>query len=287
MKEQVSINCIYLLGAGRSGTTLLATVMNSHKDILTLGEMNQFYEYVAENKPVSSGALILDCEYWGEVVQRLDMDVELAAKLNQISKEQEHHSKTIKWLLTKSSSKIYFEYQNSVFQSIRVSSPGKWFLDSSKYISRYLLLGQNRQIRTKGIYVVRDVRGVIHSFSKKVQTSRSPLSAILYYTAINFLGQMVCWVDRKVIKIKYEDFMDNPEMTLAKIYNHIFDNGTSHVSLPASYEMPIIIGGNRMKANKSVAISKDIQWKKKMTRTQQICYYLFAFPLMILNGYKM
>ena len=43
------INIIYLLGAGRSGTTLLATLLNNHDSIKTLGEMHQFFEFLFIN----------------------------------------------------------------------------------------------------------------------------------------------------------------------------------------------------------------------------------------------
>ena len=45
------INIVYLMGAGRSGTTILASLLGANKDILTVGEMHQFLEHIIYNKP--------------------------------------------------------------------------------------------------------------------------------------------------------------------------------------------------------------------------------------------
>jgi hypothetical protein len=182
----------------------------------------------------------------------------------------------------------YLKIHESIFNIVAKNTPKEYFLDSSKYIARYLLLKKSKKLNVKGIYVVRDVRGVIHSFQKKVQTSRTPLSAIVYYTAVNFFGQLVCWIHKDVLKVKYEDFIENPNETLKEIYGHCFiaDNTAASFSLGDGYEMPHIIGGNRMKANKKISIKKDKKWKENMSRINQIVYYILALPFMLINKYK-
>ena len=53
----------------------------------------------------------------------------------------------------------------------------EWFASAWDTESQNFL----KQFDLKVIFVVRDVRGVINSFSKNVQTSKKPLRTILYY----------------------------------------------------------------------------------------------------------
>jgi hypothetical protein len=52
------------------------------------------------------------------------------------------------------------------------------------------------------------------------------------------------------------------------------------------FSMPHIIGGNRMKTNKSIKFQKDIAWRDKQSIVQKILYYIFASPIMLLNRFK-
>src|SRR5690606_33295431 len=124
----------------------------------------------------------------------------------------------------------------TIFSIISETSKQSILLDSSKYIARYLLLRKSNKFNVKGIYVIRDVRGVIHSFKKKVQTSRSPLSTVVYYCLINLFGQLVCWTDKNVLKVRYEDFVENPSHELSRIYKHIAVEANVEDQLNRSYE---------------------------------------------------
>ncbi len=48
-----TIPLLYLLGAGRSGTTLMATVLGNQPKIQAVGEMHQFHEHLSNNKKCS------------------------------------------------------------------------------------------------------------------------------------------------------------------------------------------------------------------------------------------
>jgi hypothetical protein len=282
-------NLIYLLGAGRSGTTLMATILNAHKQVQTIGEMHQFIDHINQDKECSCGDSLNSCVFWSSIVRKLKvLNDDLPQKQSQFE-QKEAHKNIVKLILEKKEDEEYVSFNEQVFSEIKEHVKTEWFLDSSKYIARYLLLEKSENINIKGIYVVRDVRGVINSFGKQVQTPKKPLATIIYYLAINFFGQIVFALDRKIIKIKYEDFVEKPEQCLNKIYGHVFgtmDSINNISALPEFYEIPHIIGGNRMKANKKISIRKDEKWKENISRSKQIMYYLLVFPLMLLNKYK-
>lgn len=274
---------IYLLGAGRSGTTLLATVLNTHHKIISIGEMHQFKEHLSGLKTCSCGEKLNQCDFWKEVATSFGN--EIMEELNYCERMEKHNNIPLLLLKNKKDQR-YLKTQEKIFQNFLNDMKNITILDSSKYISRYLLLSKSKKLNVKGIYVVRDVRGVINSFQKKVQTPKKPISTILYYSLINLFGQIVYWLDTNVIKVKYEDFVQDPISQLSIIYQHSLDDNDNIVTLPEELEMPHIIGGNRMKHKKKINITPDYKWKQKISRKRQIIYYLAVWPLMVLNGYR-
>lgn len=275
-------NLIYLLGAGRSGTTLLTAILNNHDDIEALGEMHQFFEFIENHKNCSCGIKLRNCKEWNLSDQFLN---NLSSSNKEVTEKEERHFNILKLLFSKSYNKRYLNMQEQTFSEIHLKKERKWYVDSSKYIARYLLLKKSKQLNLKGIYLVRDPRGVVHSFNKKVQTSKAPLSALLYYNIINLLAEIVRRKDNTILKIRYEDLVEKPELTLSQIYSYIFEQTIEIKHLPDYIKMPHIIGGNRMKTKKKIKIKPDKKWKK-LKRNNQIIYYILSLPFVILNKYK-
>lgn len=278
------INLIYLLGAGRSGTTLLATVLGNQENFCALGEMHQFLEHLQEEKYCSCGKKLDECPFWAPILSSSALKKTPIKTLRKGTEKLEAH-KNIPFLLLKNKKHLrYLKTQETIFKDIEKYNKARWYIDSSKYIARYLRLKKSNQFNLKGIYLVRDVRGVIHSFKKQVQTPKSPLAAIVYYLAINFFAEVVYRLDKNVLKIRYEDFVERPNTVLKKINHHLGE--PTKMALDQNFEMPHIIGGNRMKVQKKIRIKKDIAWRNNISRPQQVLFYILSAPTMLLNKYK-
>ena len=280
-------NILYLLGSGRSGTTLLATILNSTNNISTTGELHQFYTYLQNNETCSCGTIVCNCDFWSLVVNDMDLSKDDIQNFQKKQNNEEGHRYIPSIILGRKASEDYSASQEKLFNAIANHTHKNWILDSSKYIGRFLLLKQIPSLKVKGIYVVRDVRGVINSFNKQVQTPRKPISTILYYILTNFFGQLVCWMNKDVIKLKYEDFIDNPYEHTQHIYSKLLGQNNDDAALNDVFEMPHIIGGNRLKSSKTIKIKKDTAWKTTISRPKQILYYLLCLPFMLLNRYKL
>jgi len=280
-------NILYLLGSGRSGTTLLATILNSTNTISTSGELHQFYTYLLDKSACSCGAIVTECEFWKLVINDMNLTPEEIQVYAKKQNNEEGHRYIPSILLGRKASPDYTLSQEKLFNAISNHTNKHWILDSSKYIGRFLLLNQISSFKLKGIYVVRDVRGVINSFNKQVQTPRKPISTIVYYLLTNFFGQLVCWLNKDVIKLKYEDFIDNPHEHIQDIYKNLLGQNYDEDTLNDIFEIPHIIGGNRLKSSKTIKIKKDTAWKTTISRPKQVLYYLLCLPFMLLNRYKL
>lgn len=280
------IPLLYLLGAGRSGTTVTASVLNAQEQIHTAGELHQFVSHLRGDRVCSCGEQLNSCEFWGSISRNYsDSGINLDS-WQELNDKKEAHRNIPWYLINTSSATEYSNLQTQLLHNIQKQiAPASWILDSSKYIARYLLLRKNKNLKLKGIYMVRDVRGVVHSFSKNVQSRRGPWLAVVYYNLINFFGQLVCWTDSRVIKVRYEDLVLKQEHTLNRILDHVLGEFSS--AEPADeFDMPHIIGGNRMRTNRKISLRLDEQWRQSTSRIKQIGLYLLALPFMLINGYK-
>lgn len=266
---------------------MLATILNSSDSLLTAGELHQYYKYLKLDLACSCGQKISKCDFWSPVIQKMSLSTSEINLYEEIVDSEEAHSKIPFILLGKKPSEEYIMSQQMLFNNIRYFSPKEYVLDSSKYVARFLLLNKTPSVSMQGIYLVRDVRGVINSFNKQVQTPKKPLATIVYYLLTNFFAQLVCWTNKDIIKIKYEEFIDNPEKELNRIHKYILKvESPIPIVKSESFSIPHIIGGNRLKSNKNITIKKDEAWKKNIPRHKQILYYLLSLPFMLLNKYK-
>lgn len=279
------------MGAGRSGTTILASLLGSSKQIQSLGEMHQFLEKTINKGECSCGKPLTDCEFWAEVIAKLatNYTLEEIIEINKHNSKIESHRRIFSSLLFKNEK--YVKFQKELISLINHYHPSENYLDSTKYVSKALQLLRMENPEVKIIYVVRDVRGVIYSFGKKVQTQKAPIASIIYYSLINFFAEItrLFFGKKRVLKIRYEDIIENTTNQLLKIGVFLdinLEDVILNVNSDNTYSSGHFIGGNRMILKKNIKLKKDIEWKNKLSRVKQVSYYFLTLPFMVLNKYS-
>ncbi len=282
---------IYLMGTGRSGTTLVTTLLGNGDKVIALGEMHQFLDYIIDQKPCSCGAKLEDCEFWGKIIASLQLKYsnEQLMAFREYSNRIESHGRILKSLFKSDSS--YAEFHRDVFDQIAAVYGDVNYIDSSKYISRGVQLSKAFGSDLKLVYMVRDVRGLINSFKKNVQTPKSAFSSIVYYNLINSFGVLTQLLlgKKRVYRFKYEDLIAKPDETLTNL--GVFLNiDLTHVKNTLrqgdSFTMPHIVAGNRMRSEQHVTLKPDLAWKQAQSRGKQILYYLATLPFQLIFKYR-
>ena len=252
---------VYIMGAGRSGTTALATFLGNNQEIQNIGEMHHFFKYLDENKKCSCNEKLHACKFWKNKINYLSKDS--YASNRKLSERIESHSSIIKHFFNSFSNNDYTKYQDlhiSILDSIFLNTQKSILIDSSKYIGRALAINKLNNIDLKIIYVVRDVRGVISSFSKKVQTPKSSISSLLYYLLVNSMAEFVSnfVFKNKIIKVRYEDLMEQPIQTFEKIESFLkvdCNDIKQKINEDKSFDIGHIVGGNRLKEKKNIFLN--------------------------------
>jgi hypothetical protein len=192
------ITVLYILGAGRSGSTLLTTLLDGSAATFSTADLMQIYEYIRDDKVCGDGCRISESPFWQQVLGQLPPAVvQDAAETVDRNFSIERHSALFSNLLGLHDQSVvdrYLDEQVKLLHAIAQISGKRIVIDSSKYANRAFLFNRIHQgIDVKYIYNTRDVRGVVNSFGKNVQTPRTPISAIMYYIAINAISQVVYW----------------------------------------------------------------------------------------------
>ena len=267
----MSKKLIYILGTGRTGTTLIGIVLSNNPEIFDTGEILKFIELKGEPHGFSQDTK--NYQFWKRMYHDLEKDLHLDEGLNTIIRRIEYHKFFLLNFISKKKSKskqrAYSKYINAFFSRIFCQTKNI-VIDSSKYPGRALAIERHLKsdIEKYYIYLKRNPISVINAFAKKglEQPSKGYLATNIYYFLINLFCNMVLLrIHRKrKITIKYEDFIAEPTETLITIQNKFHINLNNSIELIKNNEelkTGYIFEGNRIRLQERIRI---VQVNKKI-----------------------
>lgn len=284
-----SAEYIYIIGAGRSGTTIAALFLQYLDGTTLLGELNHLGEFLLGQKKCACERNSSRCEFRDELISSAVVD----GKASQYAKEAqsvEAHNKYLHHFRNR------FLGEHVVYSAVNtyIASDfckGRTVIDSGKYVSRGLALKNllNRDVRF--LWITRDPRGVVHSFRKRVQTSRGTLSACFYYNAVNIavFAASVTLLKGRIKRLKYEELLLNPEQSLYELGDYfglqpssIVKDQAGNIRLPKPEHM---LGGNRLIESTNLVMSTDEVWREDISTLKRYFIWLLCFPASMVFGY--
>jgi len=290
---------IYIMGCGRSGTTILDIILGNHSGFLSLGELNNAMDAWNKKKQVCScGLPVRQCRIWknvGHICFRSDSGGEYY-KISKYQKDIERQISIIKHILGLYDPSMIHEYHSyiyNIFRLLEESSSAKAIIDSSKSVGRALALLKNAKIDVQIIHLVRDPRGVYFSFKKKnlITPTKNIWSLVAYWNKVNFLASLarLRLGDKKVLQVRYEDLISNTDKTIDKIAVFIKED-LSDVKIKLRDEVVMerghLASGNRLRIQKiPLKLQPDFEWMKRLKLHEQIIITTHCLPLMIAYKY--
>jgi len=293
------VRVIYIMGYGRSGSTVLDAVLGSHRDIESVGELvNLPRNGWINNEYCACKQRINNCSFWEEVKkvwrQKTGIDdvqeyIDLEDALQRNRKIFQGFSKPN---ILSHEFKAYAQLTHSLYKSILDVSGKSIIVDSSKNPLRAFILSFIPGIDLYLIHLVRDGRGVAWSRKKSfIKNERQGVQRDLrahpvWKTAIAWLYKNMksTWVKRqfkkeKSIQIRYEDFVLQPENTLLKIgglvgvcFNEVFNAIQNGESLNFGHT----VAGNRLRMSGKFKLQLDEEWKEKLTKVEQLEFCIIS-----------
>lgn len=228
------INLIYILSSGRSGSTILDMLLGSCTDLWTTGELMMLdYELKNEHLPCGCGIIIPDCDFWGSIVTRIQLEDNTLLEKSAVFRNEYGGGKLIRWNYIreifskktsetfKSNARSYGEKNKQLIRMINEKANSiknvKYIVDSSKDLYRLFSLHSSGLFNIKVIHLLKSPHAFAYSMTKPELKISKTVRTSMRWTVENYLVQ-------KMVKnhipannyciIKYEELAKQPEETL-------------------------------------------------------------------------
>jgi hypothetical protein len=307
---------IFIAGAGKSGSTLLARILGTVPGFLHVGELARLWERgLRDNQLCGCGTPFRECLFWTGVLadvfgEGADLD-ECAEQVLRAWRRADSLTKATIMAFPKLGGRAALDYGDilrRVLQSIRRVSGADVIVDSSKRASHGLLLTRIDELTVDCLHLVRDSRGSCHSGARRRVRPEihwdvaymgvgRPWKQALRWDFRNALVSLVAARSHDSLRVRYEDFAAQPVEVATGILRDLelpgavppparqaAANGSGAVSvvLPPEHS----ISGNPMRFESGeVAVKVDDEWRTAMPRRDRIAVTLLSAPLLAKYGY--
>jgi len=279
------IKVIYLLGCARSGSTVLGIILGNIKGLFYPGELFAWNKY----KGVPHNQKKETREFWEKVLKN-SRELKPFFKYDFFDLMESYYSfrNFLKW----GDQKLWKDYCDSntaLFRRLAQISRAHAIVDSSHYALRAFWLSKEPRIDLNLIYLVREPVSVMNAFLKQdiEQRSKNPVTGNIYYGMVNFLCTMVYlfFTKGKKIKVRYEDMINEPEVTISRITRELGIKQRIHGF--NDMEVGHLFEANRIKNEFKIDLerkNKDIKinplWRFVIKLIQLPFYLIFGYQIM-------
>ena len=272
---------VYIAGYGRSGSTLLDTVLSSHPQLEGVGEIKYLFQEVLDQKQLPA--------IWSTVLEEFaaqgENDITTANQLTQRVQRPYSRSSAVE-------RSAYKKLWRIVLDTLHRELPGVILVDSSKTASDAFLrpqLLEEMGYELRMIHLVRAPQAVMFSLGKRGSNrlleagktgeeailTGGGLRALINWTWIN-LG--VWWYYRRRRRIKtytlrYEDLLTDTARRLAEIADFIGVDPAPFRGLEEGFEVSPGIGvsGNRMRrASQKITFRRESKGEYSFSLAERI-----------------
>jgi hypothetical protein len=301
------VKVLYVGGFGRSGSTLLAHLLEAIDGFCSVGELKFVWERgLQRNESCSCGAPFSDCPFWRRVGEeafggwtRIDVDEVLALRRRVV-----RHRLVPAMLVSRDDGgdlPAYVDLTGKLVHAIRAVSGCKVVVDSSKLPIEVLLLRRARAVEPSVVHLVRDSRGVAYSWMKRFVVRSQTDERTDYMSAYGAVHTANRWLFYNgffhalplagvpVVRMRYEDLVRSPRREIAGALAGLdlearetdldrIDEG--HVDTEGVHQ----ISGNPMRFGGRQAIRADDEWRHGMRAADRRVVSLLTWPLLL--GYR-
>lgn len=300
---------LYIGGYGRSGSTVLDTMLGNHERVFGSGELEMLFKDIVDRGRCTCGEPYDVCPLWGKVLSELDTSIagfnpyELAPALARFESTLGRYSRVGRASETAAK---FGEVWSGVITAAARLARADVVVDSSKSSRgssrRALGLVRRARLDVAMIHLVRDPRAVLYSewgrgnndeIEARRRNERSILGVLQPLIGWSMANLAVSITAARlpsipVLRVRYEDLVGDPEATLQRI-GEFADIDFSSVKAVVRNGEALDVGhgvrGNRMRRGGPIRLRPDTEWISEMPRLGRYVSPLF-WPVARLYGYR-
>lgn len=279
------VKLVYILGAGRSGSTVLGILLGSREGVFYPGELFAWNRYkgVPRTEKEETRA------FWKKVGERAgELSKYFAYDFYELMESYYSIRYFFKWW---GDAKLFKDYRDSntgLLRRLGEVSGAHTIVDSSHYALRAFWLSRDPRVDMRLIYLVREPVRVVDAFLKKdiEQRYKHPLTANIYYSMANFFSYLVylCFPGDKKVMVRFEDMIERPGDVLSEISPHT--RMTQRNPDFSDLKVGCLFEANRIKNEEKIDLKREKKeinlnffWSFVTKYIQSPFYLLFGYPL--------
>lgn len=303
------VRVLYLAGSGRSGSTLVTTILGQLDGMFAAGELRYLWQRgIAENRPCGCGVPVPECPFWTRVLATLPPTDAggIAARLR--TRLRLRGLPALLWRHRRGRPPVPRHPDDDILATLYAAvgtATGAVVVDSSKLPPYGALLGTLPGIELRVLHLVRDPRATAFSWRRRRRLdvpvggggdgrlmARPPVAkATLLWLVWNAATRLL-WGARhpeRYLRVRYEDLVADPPGVIARIARFA---GVEPAELP--FPAPGVV---RLAATHSVAgnpsrhrigvlpVRADREWVTGLSRAAYALVTLLTLPALRRLGY--
>ena len=311
------LKVLSVVGAGRSGTTVLASILGEVDGFASAGELRWLWERgVQAERPCGCGIIPAHCAVWSPVIEQTLARTAANAspgKVESIVSSQHELARRRNLIRVLQSIDPDDKEAWPALQTVRTVTgsacsaladvtASRVVVDTSKRPLDAAILAGVKEVDHYVLHIVRDPRAVVHSWRRAKSfttqgTTRTMGTRSLPSTVRRWISNAISAeaLRRRIpaprwLHIRYEDFAAEPRAVVQSILSFLGENAET----PFTDDHTVLLHPNHIVAGNpsrfttgSVTIRADEEWRRSMARRDQRLVELLTMPLMLKYGYPL
>jgi hypothetical protein len=297
-RAPAAVTVVYIAGSGRSGSTLLERALGEIPGFVNVGELIDLFRRDASRaQRCGCGLHFADCEFWGGTGERAfggwgsPRTAEIHPLQRRVARQRAMPALAALPLAGRgfrADAARYGACYAALYQAICEQAGAGRVVDASKWPVQALALWRGG-IDVRVIHLVRDVRGVAHSLTKR---DRKPAATAARWVLHESQAALLRRCGPPFTRVRYEDFVRAPRHTVqtalaelgladpAPRLDHLSD---THITLRPSHG----IHGNPSRwQHGEIALRPDETWRQRMPRRDRILVTAIGLPFLLRYGWR-
>jgi len=308
MRRDEDVRVLYIVGWGRSGSTLVGNILNECDGFFHTGELNYIWENgLLRKRPCGCGRPLTTCEIWSSVLSEVfeggkPLDPSMVIQL----RDRAPQNKAVLGDLLKvrpiawESHRDYLDALARMYRAIRTASGCDVIIDSTKSPAYGYLLGQVPGLKVHYLHLVRDARATAFSWQRTVRRQDGNRSELMEQRTLYENGKrwMVTNAVSELIgmrssdaymRVRYEDFVQRPIQTIREIAAFT-GRGVDMLPFVAPQDVVLdtnhTVWGNPKRVARGVLhVKRDDTWLHEMEPALRWSTTALTWPLLLRYGY--
>jgi hypothetical protein len=307
-REPDQVKVLYVAGKGRSGSTLLASLLGQLPGFFNAGEVIHLWDWgLVRNYKCGCGLDLHECPTWHDVLGEADALLANAdipplasARIDRDRAAVVRWPKTLQLLRAKPGSHPRWEQLDrytlavsAIYRAIARVTGARVIVDSSKVPFEPLPLGLVDGVEAYVTHAVRDPRAVVYSWQRarvwgdRGEDEYMPRFGASYTTASWLTRSLLVEVigrRRPVELVRYDDTARDPAAVLRHLADFVGEPAGDLAFLTsgsATLAPTHTVGGNPMRMTSgAIKIRPDDEWRTHIARRERMVSTAIALPLL-------